>query len=39
MLVEQMADGGTGAVSAGEAAERAPMLVALLIDSPYFQWR
>lgn len=39
MLVEDMAGGGAGRVSAAEATERTPMLVALLLDSPYFQWR
>lgn len=39
VLVEDVAAGGTGRVTAAEAAERVPMVVALLIDSPYFQWR
>jgi len=39
MLVEELAAGGDGRVTAGEAADRLPMVVALMIDSPYFQWR
>ncbi len=39
MLVEALAAGGSGRIPAGEAAARVPLLVALLLDSPYFQWR
>ncbi|MEO8084616.1 MAG: DUF1800 domain-containing protein, partial [Ardenticatenales bacterium] len=39
VLVEDVAAGGTGRVTLAEAAQRVPMTVALLIDSPYFQWR
>jgi uncharacterized protein (DUF1800 family) len=39
LLVEDLTAGGDGRVAAGEAAARVPMLVALLLDSPYFQWR
>ena len=39
ILVEEMAAGGSGRVTVAEAGARVPMLVALLLDSPYFQWR
>lgn len=39
MLVEEMAGGGSGRISAAEAGARLPMVIALLLDSPYFQWR
>ena len=39
MLVEIVADGGSGRVTADDAAQRVPMVVGLMFDSPYFMWR
>ena len=39
LLVDALTLGGDGRVTATQAAERLPQVVALIIDSPYFQWR
>ena len=39
LLAQELADGGSGRVSAGDLAARLPFVVALMLDSPYFQWR
>ncbi len=38
-LVAFVGRGATGALSAADVAVRLPLLVALLLDSPYFTWR
>lgn len=39
LLVEALTQGGDGRLSAAQVAERLPEVLALIIDSPYFQWR
>ncbi len=39
LLVDALAEGGDGRISTAQAAERLPQVVALILDSPYFQWR